>query len=98
MDIVPYVAAAQEFVISHPFADTVAGFIAGGLAANPITCADLTFRVVDKIPPLRYIIKSNWPEINLFIDRFQEKFGADVSAPDKPVEGPKDLGLLPPKA
>lgn len=84
MDIVPYVASAQQFVIDHPLADAVAAFSFGLLAANPIACAELAFRVVDKIPPLRYVIKANWPAISSFIDRFQEKFGTDISAPEEP--------------
>ncbi len=78
MDIVPYVAAAQAFVGSHPLADTALGFVFGGLAANPLLCADLTFAAVEKVPPLRYLITKNWPAISAFLDRFQERFAQDV--------------------
>lgn len=79
MDVVPYVAAAQDFFNNHPGADATAAFLAGGMAGNPIACANLAFKVVDKIPPLRYLVTQNWPAISDFIDKFQERFGADVA-------------------
>ena len=83
MDIVPYVAALQTYVQTHPLADSVASFIAGGLAANPSLCANMAFKMIDKIPPLRWVITSNWPKISRFIDRFQDQFGKDVEASNK---------------
>lgn len=85
MDLVPYVAAAQEYLASHPAYDAVGGFVLGGLAANPLTCADLMFATISKIPPLKWVVVKNWAAIDAFLDRFQERFAKDIKDDATPI-------------
>ncbi len=78
MDIVPYVAAAQDFIATHPGLDTCAGMFVAVLGSHPLQCADAVAGLVAKVPPLRLILKKNWPAIKEFLDKFEERFGSDL--------------------
>lgn len=89
MDIVPYVAAAQEYLGSHPGVDTCIGAFVAVLGAHPLQCADAAASLTAKIPPLRFLLKKNWPAIKDFLDKFEGRFGEDLaSEPEQPAALP----------
>lgn len=56
MDIVPYVAAAQEYVQTHPTSTFLMGIGVGWSASNGASLAIGCFNVLMKFPPFRLYI------------------------------------------
>lgn len=90
MDLVPYVSAAQDFLSVHPGYDAALGAFMAVLGSHPLQCADVASGIVARIPPLRYLLKRNWPEIKDFMDKFEDRFGANL-ADDAPPAPPNPL-------
>lgn len=82
MELVPYVAAAEAFLRTHPGIDTCGGMFLAVLGSHPFECADAVAGFVAKVPPLKYLLKKNWPAIKEFLDKFEERFGADLQDPE----------------
>ena len=78
MDIVPAVAAAQDYLGSHPWATFALGSAAGYAASNVPQMTSMAFKVAMRFPPFKAAILANPKRAKEVIDLIEKELDREI--------------------